>query len=129
MCMSFFNIMLQLTHFNKDEQIMRILSTPTLIQESQSQKMCIHDAKEEIAVQCHDMFDQMQDRLEHIQSSFGKQQQDTQRTLRSFQSRQMERDISYAGLASRLDQIDDERDILKGDVWSIKNDVDSECHL
>jgi hypothetical protein len=79
-----FNITLQLTHFEKNEQIMRILSAPTLIRDPQSQETCICDIKEEMAEQNRNMFDQMQDGLRHIESSFGMRQQKTEQTLWSF---------------------------------------------
>ncbi len=65
----------------------------------------------------------------YIQSSFGKRQEKAEQTLRTLQSRQMECATSYAGLATRINQIDEERDILTGDLWSIKNDVDSEFRV
>ena len=113
---------------SKDEQIMRILSTPTLIWGSRSEenerRRRIHDLKEEIVARCREMCDEMQEQFGGVQSSLGKRQQKTEQTLRSLQSRQTECATSYAALASRIDQIDEERNILTGDLRSIKNDVD-----
>jgi hypothetical protein len=109
---------------------MRIQSTPTLIWGSRSEenekRIRIDDLKEEIVEKCRGMYDEMEEKFGGIQNSLGKRQQKTEQTLRLLQSRQTECATSYAGLASRIDQIDEERNIFTGDLRSIKNDVDGE---
>jgi hypothetical protein len=112
----------------KDEQITRILCTPTLIRGSEgNERTRIPDVKGEIVAECCDMFDQLQDEFGQSRSSFEKRQHKTEQTLQSIQSRQTECTISHAELASRVDQNDDERDMLKGEFLLIKNDFKSEC--
>lgn len=117
-----------LTQGLKDEQIIRILSTPTLIQGSQSQenerRMRIQDVKREISAECHDMYGQLQGEFGRIQSSFTNQQR---KIMQLIQSRQIECTMSHAELACRINHIDDQRGILKEDFLLIKNDVNSEC--
>lgn len=109
---------------------MRILSTHTLVQGAQSEEnqtqIRIHNVKGEIVAGCHKMFDEMQERFGGIQSLFGKRQQKTKETLQSLQSRHRECAALYTRLVSRIDQIDDKKDVLAGDVQAIKNDIDGE---
>ena len=130
-CMSFeIALWLNATNtFDKDEQTMRILSTLGSRSEENEKRTRIHDLKEEIVAQCRGMCDEMQEKFGGIQSSLGKRQQKTEQSLRLLQSRQTECTTSYARLASRIDQIDEERNTLAGDLWSIKDDVDGEFQL
>lgn len=111
----------------KDEQITRMQPAPTLVRgfqlDDNEKRIRIQDVKEELAAEYHVIFERLQDEFGHIQSAFEKQQQKTGQTLRSFQR---ECTISHAGLASRVDQIGDDRDILRGDLLLIKNDVNGE---
>ncbi len=110
----------------KDEQITRMQSTPSLDRGSQlndhGKRIWIQDVKAEITAGCQ----RLQDEFGHIQSAFEKQQQKTGQTLRSIQRGCT---ISHAGLASRVDQIEDERDILREDLLLIKNDVNGESTM
>ena len=120
-----------MTHsFNKDEQIAGILSTCTAVRCSQSEdnekQLRMRDVKKEIAAECSNLFDHLQDEFGHIQIAFDKHQRRTEQTFQSIRSKQKECSISHAGLACRIDQIEDERNIVSGDLFLIKSDVNGE---
>jgi len=108
--------------FDKDEQITRMQSTTIFIPRPRS-PMWVQDVKEAVA-ECHNTFNQLQGEFGLVQKSFGKQHQKIEQT---FLSKQRECTISHAGLTSRIDRIEDEEDVLRGDLLSVKNDVNSEC--
>jgi len=113
--------------FNKDEQIAGILSTRTVVRCSQSEDNEKQlRVKKEIAAECSNLFDHLQDEFGHIQISFDKHQRRTEQTFQSIRSKQKECSISHAELACRIDQIEDERNILSGDLFLIKSDVNGE---
>jgi hypothetical protein len=109
-------------------------STPTTVLGPHNQtSIRIRDVKKEIVAECHAMFEHLHDEFGHIQSALEKQQQKKGQTLQSIQN---ECAISHAGLTSRVDRIEDERDILWGDLMLLKNDVNGEsigeassCHV
>ncbi len=94
---------------------MRILSIPT--HENNEKQIDIWDVKKEVAAECDSLLDHLEDELGHIQISFKKRQQRTEQALQLIQSKQKECRISHAGLASRMDQIEDERDVLGILCW------------
>ena len=97
--------------FDKDEQITRMQSTTIFIPRPRS-PMWVRDVKEAVA-ECHNTFNQLQGEFRLVQKSFGKQHQKIEQT---FLSKQRECTISHAGLTSRIDQIEDEEDVLRGDL-------------
>jgi hypothetical protein len=126
-----FAVTLNATHsFDKDEQITGILPTPAMIrgsrQEDDEKQIRIRDVKKEIAAECNNLFDHLQGQFGRIQTSFQKHQQRTERSFQSIQSKQKECGVSHAGLAHRIDRIEDERNVLSGDLTLIKNDVNGE---
>jgi hypothetical protein len=105
---------------------MRILSAPAISgfrSQENEERTRIHDLEEEIVAQCRGMHGEMQEKFGGMQSSLEKRQQKAEQTLRLLQT---ECAAWYAGLASRIDQIDEERNILTGDLQSLKNDVEGE---
>ena len=77
--------------------------------------------------ECHGIIDQLQDEIGHAQSTSAEQRLRTEQTLRSIQSKQNECAILHARLSSRISQIEEEWDVLKGDLLSMKNDVSCKC--
>ena len=114
--------------FDKDEQITRILSIrpiPRSRFEDNEKRMCIEEIKEEIVSECRNMIDQLQGEFERGQISFQKLHQKAEKTFQSIHSRQRECSISQADLTLRIDQIEDEREVLRGDFLSMMDDVNS----
>ena len=113
---------------NKDEQITRLLNTPSLSQGSDvGKRIRIQEIKKEIVAECsNSILDELQGEFGRVQSSSENHQQ-TEQTLRSIQTKQKEFEVSQVMLVSRMDQIGEETDLLKGNLLLIKNDVNSEC--
>ena len=112
--------------FDKDEQITRMLPKSRLGDDEK--RTSIRKIKEEIVAECHNVFDQLQGDFGCVQSSLQKHHQKTEQTFRSINSNQRECTISQAELASRINKIEDEREVLRGDLLSMKDDVNSECN-
>ena len=114
--------------FDKDEQITRILSIrpiPRSRFEDNEKRTCIEEVKEEIVSECRSMIDQLQDEFGRVQVSFQKRHQKAEMTFQSIHSRQRECAISQADLGLRIDQIEDQKELLRGDLLSMKDDVNS----
>ena len=106
---------------------MRLLNAPTLPQGADvGKRLRVREIKEEIIAECsNSILDQLQGEFGHVPSSFENHQW-TKQTLRSIQTKQKEFEVSQVMLVSRMDQIGEEADLLKGDLLLIKNDVNGE---